>query len=180
MGLWICSLVCHRYLRERCAHLFPTCASCKVKQRICAELTHWHYLTQPSDPHHASASGDVQSCSQLLPAQHSLMKSILFPWLHGTDKDKTLWCDWWGRGEEIILMVMQGSWDSKEEKKTLTDLAQWPLLQILFSQFAFLLCCTAQPFPLMFLKGQNDFWRLSEISGTPLKTFQCRNSQWDC
>lgn len=45
-------------------------------------------------------------------------------------------CGVTGEGEEIILMVIQDSWGSKGEKKTLTDLAEWPL-QILFSQFAF-------------------------------------------
>lgn len=117
-------------------------------------------LDQLSGPHHASASGDVQS-SQLLPAQHFLMKSILLPRLCGVDKHKTFWCGWWGR-EEIILMVIHSSWDSKEEKKALTDLAQWPL-QILFSPFAFLLTYTAIPSYVpqgvkLFLEALRNFW----------------------
>lgn len=124
MGLWICSLVCHRYLRDVLLTFSYLCIlQGKTKSVYRVDTLTPSTWISPLVPTMILASGDVQT-SQFLPAQHFLMKSILFLWLHGTDKDQTLWCDWWGGGEEIILMVIQGSWDSKEEKKkALTDLA---------------------------------------------------------
>lgn len=37
----------------------------------------------------------------------------------GIREDRTLLSDWWGRGEEVIPMEIQGSWDSKVENEAI-------------------------------------------------------------